>query len=62
MNNLEFACHIEPYNTDAQQKYEWAKKQREKKLKTVRFEEFKHIFRKLEYITLCVINTSSDIT
>lgn len=35
MNNLEFTCNIDPDNTAAQEKYEWAKAKREKRLTTV---------------------------
>ncbi|KAH3706182.1 probable hydrolase PNKD [Dreissena polymorpha] len=34
LNNLEFACHIEPDNQHAREKLEWAKNKRQKRLKT----------------------------
>ncbi|XP_052806216.1 probable hydrolase PNKD [Mya arenaria] len=34
MNNLEFACHLEPDNEKAREKYEWVKTRRERRLKT----------------------------
>ncbi|XP_060589511.1 probable hydrolase PNKD [Ruditapes philippinarum] len=34
VNNLEFACHIEPDNAEAQARYEWAKAKRERRLTT----------------------------
>lgn len=39
VNNLEFACSIDPENTDAQAKYEWAKAKRERRLTTVSVNE-----------------------
>lgn len=33
-DNLEFACHIDPDNENAKQKYRWVKEQRQKKLCT----------------------------
>ncbi|KAL4222989.1 hypothetical protein ACF0H5_019030 [Mactra antiquata] len=34
LNNLEFACAVDPDNTEAQEKYEWAKQKRERRLTT----------------------------